>query len=71
MGGSIAVNHGTPSRYEQQQADGSNHAIVEWLVPEGTPPGVYRIRHEGASAGGPHSGITNTFELLPCEAVGA
>ena len=61
----------TRLRYEQQQADGSNHAIVEWLVPEGTPPGVYRIRHEGASAGGPHSGITNTFELLPCEAVGA
>lgn len=52
--------------YEEQQPDGSNHAIVEWVVPVNAQPGTYRIRHEGDSAQGPHSGITDTFELLAC-----
>lgn len=52
--------------YAEQQQDGTNHAVIEWVVPVDAEPGTYRIRHEGASAQGAHSGVTNTFELLAC-----
>lgn len=52
----------------QKGADGrANLALVEWKVPAGTRPGTYRIRHEGASADGAYSGVTQPFELSGCQ----
>ncbi len=56
----------TRFRYHPEEADGSSQAEVEWRVPAGTPPGAYRIRHEGASAAGAYSGVTRPFVLQPC-----
>lgn len=51
----------------QAGAEGrANLALVEWKVPAGTRPGTYRIRHEGASADGPYSGVTQSFEVGGC-----
>ena len=52
--------------HEKDQPDGSNHMIIPWIVPPEALPGTYRIRHDGASAGGGYSGITDSFQLLPC-----
>ncbi len=46
---------------------GENHARVTWIVEPETEPGIYRIRHAGASGAGPYEGITDVFELLPCD----
>lgn len=51
----------------QPRADGAaNLALVQWQVPAGTRAGTYRIRHQGASASGPYSGVTQSFELAGC-----
>lgn len=46
---------------------GENHARVTWIVEPETEPGIYRVRHVGASASGGYEGISEAFELLPCE----
>ncbi len=38
-----------------------------WIVGPETEPGIYRIRQAGASGAGPYEGITDVFELLPCD----
>ncbi|MEK6286331.1 MAG: neutral/alkaline non-lysosomal ceramidase N-terminal domain-containing protein [Acidobacteriota bacterium] len=42
-------------------------ATVEWTIPPGTRPGVYRIRHDGASRSHgtvvPYSGLSRTFTV--------
>jgi len=52
--------------YLQDSPDGAHHALVEWRPPAGTPPGRYRVRHEGVSAQGPYAGVTREFELQGC-----
>ena len=46
---------------------GTNVFRVDWILPEGTEAGMYRIRHEGASNGGAYNGVTDEFELLACD----
>ncbi|MGH7898513.1 MAG: neutral/alkaline non-lysosomal ceramidase N-terminal domain-containing protein, partial [Candidatus Binatia bacterium] len=53
----------TRFRYLPKEPDGSSQAEIEWTVPARTPPGTYRIRHEGASAEGPYRGATRSFRL--------
>lgn len=59
----------TRFEYRPDQPDGSNIAVITWIVPPDALPGTYRIRHEGESAAtGPYEGMTNSFELRPCDA---
>jgi neutral ceramidase len=53
--------------YQQRADGGANLGKVEWQVPAGTRAGTYRIRHQGASADGPYSGVTQSFEISGCE----
>lgn len=53
--------------YQKRGDGGANVGLVEWKVPAGTRPGTYRFRHEGASADGPYSGVTEPFEIGGCE----
>jgi neutral ceramidase len=56
----------TRFRYLPKESDGSSQAEVEWVVPAGTLPGTYRVRHEGVSAAGLYSGTTGSFRVLAC-----
>jgi len=52
--------------YEQGADGDENQAVVDWIIPPETPPGIYRIRHTGASAGGPYEGTTAPFLIEAC-----
>ena len=59
-------DHFTRFSFAPEQDDGSHHAVIDWIVPAGTPPGRYRIRHQGATADGRYQGVTEPFELEDC-----
>lgn len=47
---------------------GTSHAEIEWEIPEGTPPGDYRLHHFGNYKyilGGiyPYHGFSDTFKV--------
>lgn len=56
----------TRYRFEPEQDDGTSHGRVTWVVPPGTPPGTYRVRHTGGSASGPYEGVSRTFDIGRC-----
>lgn len=56
----------TRYEYEQDPQGGTNLFRVDWILQEDTEIGFYRIRHEGVSAAGPYSGVTDTFEITAC-----
>lgn len=46
----VARDRDNSTRYLWQRIDGfwgTSHAIIQWLIPEHTPPGDYRIVHQG------------------------
>lgn len=59
----------TRYEYEQDEQDpqgGTNQFRVDWILHEDTELGMYRIRHEGVSAAGAYSGVTEAFEITAC-----
>lgn len=64
----VQTDHDFFTRFEYQQgANGDeNQALVRWLVPPETEPGVYRVRHTGASNSGSYEGISDSFMINPC-----
>ena len=53
------------TRYDEQ--DMTRYVDITWILPADTTPGRYRIRHEGTSASGPYTGISDSFEVLACD----
>ncbi len=56
----------TRYRFEPEQDDGTSHGRITWVIPPGTAPGNYRIRHAGGSAAGPYEGTTRSFTVGKC-----
>lgn len=56
----------TRYEYEQDSEGGSNFFRVDWILQEDTEVGIYRIRHEGESAAGTYSGVSDPFEITAC-----
>lgn len=55
------------TRYEYETPDSGSHEFrVDWILPLGVEAGLYRIRHEGVSADGSYSGVTEEFEIQAC-----
>ncbi len=52
------------TRFDDQ--DRTRYIDITWVIPADTVPGTYRIRHEGTSAVGTYTGISDRFEVLPC-----
>ena len=53
--------------YQPRGDGGAGLGKLEWKVPAGTRAGTYRLRHQGASADGAYSGVTQSFEIGGCE----